>query len=276
MRILFATSSIPRHYSLSIKSLQKYVFSRLPDFDIVAHFSLKGDINKEQISEAYYALNRNCQITFCEDPPLPDRWLEMNSNIDPSSLTSGVGGILYQWLSLKNCLQMINQIEQQRGVYDWIIWSRPDLFYYTHIEDLIKLPCDALYFPAHDNWSGFNDRFCFGPSDLMKARMQVLDYFVKEWYPTYSSNTVWNPERVLLDLLTKNKSIKFRRSRISFGKIREDHVSKPYWNKSALQELGWRIPLLSLFKTRFLTAKRYPLQNLDGFDLEIAKKVFLL
>lgn len=62
--------------------------------------------------------------------------------------------------------------------FDWVFRLRFDSLYYgSNIEDLASLSKDAIYIPRHDNWGGLNDRFAFGPPELMRIYATRYDYF---------------------------------------------------------------------------------------------------
>ena len=81
-----------------------------------------------------------------------------------------------QWQGLISAGQLVHLHERLRGrVYDWLVRCRFDLAVRTPMEALATLPAWGLYFPKCDNWYGYNDRFCFGPSRLMH------EYFAFPW-----------------------------------------------------------------------------------------------
>jgi hypothetical protein len=81
-----------------------------------------------------------------------------------------------QWQGLMSAARLVKYHERLRGLsYDWIVRCRFDLAVLTPMEKLQELPATAIYFPKCDNWYGYNDRFCFGPSHLMH------EYFRFPW-----------------------------------------------------------------------------------------------
>ena len=143
----------------------------------------------------------------------------MNKNIPPAATASGMHGNLYQWLSMKRCLSLICELEKEAGHFDWIIWARPDLFYFSTLEYLSRLPLDALYFPTHDNWGGLNDRFCMGSAQMVKQRLGIFDYFVEKWYPQFHARGIWNPEMVLHDFVSEELKDQDKTDSSCFWKI---------------------------------------------------------
>ena len=64
--------------------------------------------------------------------------------------------------------------KQDRSRYDWIIKGRYDLKFDRPMEQLATLN-RGLYVPAHDNWSGCNDKFAFGTSKKMERYMRLYE-----------------------------------------------------------------------------------------------------
>ena len=140
---------------------------------------------------------------------------------------------------------MKRQIETKaKEKYDWVIWLRPDLYFFNSLENLNNLKTPALYIPAHDNHlGGLMDRFAMGDSSSMDSRMDILNYFVKEWYLKYHSDESktfkrpdvslqWNPELVLKSLIAEKLKIPAKKLNLCSGKTRDDNfVSVPFWHE---------------------------------------------
>ena len=73
---------------------------------------------------------------------------------------------------------MLAEAELQDGErYDWVIKTRYDLKFLRPVEQLSSLPPPSpqqIYFPAHDNWGGYNDKLCFGHSEAVAIRSQLF------------------------------------------------------------------------------------------------------
>jgi hypothetical protein len=128
--------------------------------------------------------------------------------------------------------------------YDWVIWLRPDLYFFNSLENLNNLKTPALYIPAHDNHlGGFMDRFAMGDSSSMDSRLDILNYFAKEWYPKHHSDESktfkapdgslqWNPELVLKGLVAEKLKTPARKLNLCIGKTRDDNfVTAPFWHE---------------------------------------------
>ena len=278
--ILFATSSLPRHFRPAFLSAKKFIFDRLESKPYVAaHFAEVDESDRTEIKSSYGRVSADCRIVFEKDPELTQDLLLMNANVDGAAVASGMRGNLYQWLSMKRCLDLILELEKDVGRFDWIIWARPDLFYFSELEMLSRLPADALYFPIHDNWGGLNDRFCVGSADLVKQRMGIFDYFVEKWYPRFHARDLWNPEKVLRDFISDELGIKIRRTRVAFGKLRTDHVTRPYWDltlkcQRSNIESWLTMPVKTGIKLSLMPSRAYPKEGLKGFPLDFIQKYF--
>ena len=69
---------------------------------------------------------------------------------------------------------MLRQAEVQDDCrYDWIIKTRYDIKFLRPMEQLATL-ASRVYFPAHDNCNGYNDKFSFGPSEEMEIHAQLF------------------------------------------------------------------------------------------------------
>jgi len=281
VRILFATSSLPRNFQAAFASARRFIFDRLECKPYVAgHFSDITESARSEVTASYGEVAAGCRIVFERDPELTQDLLLMNDNVDCSAVASGMLGNLYQWLSMKHCLGLVLEMEKEVGHFDWIIWARPDLFYLSGLERMSRLSGDALYFPTHDNWNGLNDRFCMGRAELVKRRMGIFDYFVHKWYPQFHSRGVWNPERVLHDFISKELHIKIRRTRVSFGKLRAHHATRPCWdlnfrlNRRNIE--NWlESPIDARVKLLFMPLRTYPKDRLKGVPLDLLQKAFL-
>ena len=158
---------------------------------------------------------------------------------------SGIEGNLLQWKSMKSCASLLKSTQESNGYdYEWVIWSRPDLYFFNNLDNINALNNKFLYLPAHDNHlKGLNDRFCMGSFADVYNRMHIYDYFVHKWYPKYNNNKkyliknkstkkyCWNPELVLKHFLQKELKIKTKKLNLCFGKIRHKfYVTAPFWH----------------------------------------------
>ena len=62
-----------------------------------------------------------------------------------NSISTGRGYVLPAYMKLKACADAFEDTERQRGIrYDWVVRSRPDLFFYGGIPALARLDVDAV------------------------------------------------------------------------------------------------------------------------------------
>ena len=249
-RTLICMSSLLRYFDVSISSFIDRVVKKLPHRpDFIGHFPSQSKTydNLKVIEQLSKYVNVR-GIEFEDDPPkesfAPEKFV---GNINPFQ-RHGMVGNFFQWNNMKKCSLMKDELEKNEGKYDVVIWSRPDLFFYNDIEDLSKLE-DRFWLIGHDNHlCGLNDRFCLGNSEEMKQRLNILDYFVNEWYPKHSNDKVilfkgrqgkqknkspqWNPEIVLRTYIRSKLGLHTGKLSLCFGKLRSSTLaSTPYWFK---------------------------------------------
>ena len=249
-KILICMSSLLRYFNVSIHSFVDRVVKKLPNKpDFIGHFPTQSKTIENQKSIEFlskYVNIRNC--TFENDPP-PDTFdsTKFTENLN-SFQRNGMIGNFYQWNNMKKCSLIKDDIEKNDGDYDLVIWSRPDLFFYNDIED-VSLIDDRFWLVGHDNHlCGLNDRFCLGNSMEMKFRMNIIDYFMNEWYPNYSNdesilfksksihhanhNPQWNPEIVYRTYIRNQLNLHTGKLSLCFGKLRTNNLATiPYWFK---------------------------------------------
>jgi len=129
----------------------------------------------------------------------------------PSSCLDKHKAINDQWAMLELAARQCENI-----ACDWIIRCRPDLKIVKQMEHLYDLAPDALYFPRHNNWGGLNDRFWFGPKDMM------IDSF--RYYQSAHKHLrkPINLERLLARHVVVEKKIKVKRTRAILTPLRAD------------------------------------------------------
>jgi hypothetical protein len=129
---------------------------------------------------------------------------------------------LRQLRSISISDSLCRSYERDHGiVFDWVFRLRFDNLYITSLEDLQALPRDSIFIPAHDNWRGFNDRFAFGPSELMEIYANRLDHaliFIREGKPL-------NPE-IFLSYFLDKKSVSVERTKVCHHLLRYSSLWK--------------------------------------------------
>jgi len=208
MKILVCLSSLLREKTIvnqSLSSLIRCVIRGLPTKpDIAGHFpspeSNSLDILREHANK--------CIFRFEDDPELSQEQLSWRSFISAYQ-PNGIRTNLLQWLSMKKCEGIKQELELLKGPYDLVFHTRPDLYYINRWEgDIFALKKGELYVSGQDCWRGYNDRYSYGDSQIMGGRMRIYDYFSNYWYPQMlkkmqgvkaDEETSWNPEIVLSD-----------------------------------------------------------------------------
>lgn len=241
-RIAVCLSSLLRDFDVFSISFVSRLLKSLPSKpDLIGHFpkSSKTKYNAKILKSFDKYINSSC-IVFEDDPDLGSKILSMKENM--AFQRSDIKGNLLQWYSLKKCADLLKSLHSENN-YDWVIWSRPDLYYFNNLDNILNLDHKYYYTSAHDNHlGGINDRFCIGNFQNVYNRMNIYDYFTKEWYPKYHNNKrylkfnpateeyCWNPEIVLKCLLKNKLKLKIKKLDFCFGKIRNKfYVTTPFW-----------------------------------------------
>jgi hypothetical protein len=219
MRTLICLSGRVRHWEPFVESFRRQIVARLPrPPDFAGHFPTP----ETDAVEALREMAGSCLLQFEDDPAFRD---SEQYELHMMPQRHGARGNLLQWHSMARCEDLKRELERHRGAYDLVIWTRPDLYFATPLDDRIPTGVSALWFPAHDSWTGRCDRFGFGPSDLMSRRMRVYDYFLSEFHPVEirrpDGPRNWNPERLLLHHVRHRLKVDMRKSRVVTLRLRE-------------------------------------------------------
>lgn len=227
MKTLICLSGQVRCFEPFFESFRHRIVAQLPQKpDLVAHFAAPEVAEAERLRELAGA----AVIRFEEDPELEDEEVDALS-AGMMEQRHGVRGNLLQWHNLERCADLKRELEADRGPYDLVIWSRPDLYYVTPIEELRSGP-DRLHVPAHDSYGGVMDRMCFGPSREMDTRMRIREYFVTHFHPhrVVGSDPPprWNPERVLAAMVEDEFDGRVARTRVITLRLRQVETEGEY------------------------------------------------
>lgn len=120
---------------------------------------------------------------------------------------------IYMSNQLKIEYEMKNQMK-----FDWVIRTRFDNEFLNNIENLLFCDNSYFYFPKHDNWMGYNDRFCYSSSENM-------DFYSDKWnFITNYYNEVGNlhPESFLKWWIKSNPKNKIKRTNVISNLLRYD------------------------------------------------------
>jgi hypothetical protein len=218
MKTLICLSGQVRSLAPFCESFRRRVVDRLPEKpDLVGHFATPAVAE----AECLRGLAAHSEICFEDDPDLGDfeRYGE-----GMKEQRHGIRGNLLQWNNLARCADLKRALEAERGRYDLVIWTRPDLYYLTSIERFRVAP-DRIHAPMHDSSQGVMDRMCFGPSREMDIRMRLRDYFVRRFHPERvvgrESAPHWNPESVVAGLIEDELGGRFAKTRLITLRLRE-------------------------------------------------------
>lgn len=244
-------SSLLRYFDVSTKSLVKNIIKQLPTKpDFIGHFPTQSKSKENMDALDFLGNHVNFKRVVFEKDPDPESFgvddFLKNSN---SHQRNGMIGNFFQWSSMKECLKLKDEFESKHGVYDLVFWIRPDLFYYNELQDITNLE-DRFYLVGHDHHlCGLNDRFCMGTSHAVGQRMDILGYFIDEWYPEYHNDknvlfcgklgvhkgarSQWNPEIVFKTYVRKKLKLTTSKLGLCFGKLRStETATAPYWFKT--------------------------------------------
>ena len=243
-------SSLLRHFEVSVKSFVENIVLQLPSKpDFIGHFPKKSR-NLENLKAIDYLSNyvNIKKIHFEEDPPFSftaEKFCKNANQVRESNRT--MVGNFYQWYNMQKCSELKDTQEvENQTLYDMVIWARPDLYYFNKLENIEQLE-NRFWLVGHDNHlCGLNDRFCLGSSIDMKNRMNILTYFINEWYPQYSEDESilfsgkigihknkapqWNPEIVYKTYIRQKLNLHTGKLNLCFGKMRSDtDATIPYY-----------------------------------------------
>ncbi len=108
----------------------------------------------------------------------------LNSRRHPD-IKGGAFNVMNQWKKCQEvCLQKNNYEKSNNIIFDLVIRTRPDIILKNKL-DIDSINIDIFNIPNHDNWWGYNDRFCIGNSANMNLYMinfidNIIDYFIKD------------------------------------------------------------------------------------------------
>ncbi len=125
-----------------------------------------------------------------------------------------------------NGLKRVNQLRRSTGiVYDWVFRIRADNEFTTPPEPLETLDRSFIYIPRFSNWFGYNDKFGFGPPELMDVYMERFGDF--DAY--FQGGGTFQMESFLAFHLRRNR-IPVARTQTVFNTRRsETERDPPYW-----------------------------------------------
>lgn len=200
MRIAILMSSQLRKFEPCWESVVKNIVNPLKEADHKLHFYGHFPPTPTRVEHFTKPHFKHHHVVYVPDPEWTEEQLAMTEGM--RSQRHGIKGNLYQW----NNMQAVWRMMQLDSIpFDLIVWTRPDLMIDRPIESNPK--ADGIYIPNHDHWHGYCDRFSYGPPEWMSVRLNILDYFLDNWYANRRpiKKRSWNPELVLKHLLDENE-----------------------------------------------------------------------
>jgi len=101
------------------------------------------------------------------------------------NIKGGAFNVMNQWKKCQEaCIQKSNYEKNNNIVFDLVIRTRPDIILENKL-DMNSIDYNIFNIPNHDNWWGYNDRFCIGNSINMNLYMinfvdKIIDYFIED------------------------------------------------------------------------------------------------
>jgi hypothetical protein len=218
MKTLICLSGLVRNEQPFIKSFCARVLDRLPHKpDLVGHFPTPRTDSLASLADGA----AHATLRFDDDPDFGDiRRFEQHAG----AARHGTHGNMLQWNSMARCADMKAEREAETGLYDLVIWSRPDLYFMTDFDEFDAVAPNTLYVPAHDSWGGIMDRFCYGSSEVLDRRLRILDHFTGRFLEERilpEDAPSWNAEHVFRHYVEAELSYRVVFSRVVTGRIRE-------------------------------------------------------
>ena len=241
-RIALCSSSLLRNLGQTYENLIEKIIKPLPEApDFFGFFTDKCETeeNKRYLNEIKKHCN-SMHIEFKEDI-IDETLCDLSDGLNRFQ-RHGLRGNILQWQSMKKVKELKCNFENFHGMtYECVIWTRPDLYFFNSLDNILNLKFHEIYNSAHDNHlHGICDRFSLGSSEAMDSRMTIIDSF-REWFfnhkreDTFFSKKeqrfMWNPEVFYRDYL-EICELNHGKLNLCFGKSRENgEVKIPFWHE---------------------------------------------
>jgi hypothetical protein len=231
MKTAVLLSGQMRTADVCLPSIQKHVFDKIGDYDVIAHIADDEDAWKLELFEPKKAV--------VAVQPTHD---EKNYIHRTGRGVIGVQQVLRMFHSMQESNRLLKTVEAERGApYDWVIRLRPDTQFFSDIESLADCDPSAIYVPTFCNYWGYQDRFAFGgpkAMDVYHEKFDLIDAYI-------ATGGIFHPESMLKWMIdrdgtpVKRTSILFDTLRKNGSRIRPDWQTVygdvlPAWKQRAL------------------------------------------
>jgi hypothetical protein len=157
--------------------------------------------------------------------------IEENIKLDNSDLKIEMAryeNCIYMFYKIKSCFDLMKQYEQANGFkYDYVIRSRPDLYFEDIFYERYFVDSDNIFFSYSQYYHGVCDQFFWAKRDTMEKICYVYDkireYHIDDKIKIYA-------EILLKHHIEKNQIKKEMNGHFRFGLVREpDHKHNSLW-----------------------------------------------
>ncbi len=222
MNIALCFSGQVREFAVTLRSLRKHILRPLRSHNVYlfCHTPAVGKY-PERFGLHFTSIHReeNEPRSF---PFLEDLSIHHDVEARPWNQSDPLIGYVRQLRSIYLAHQLQRDFAQTNNIkFDLVFRLRFDNLYIQSLEPLSSLACSALYVPAHDSWGGVNDRFAFGPPEMMDVycnRFNELTAF-------YKKRVFIHPETLLKDYLV-HCSVPVRHTRVVHHLYRHGTLNK--------------------------------------------------
>ena len=240
-RIALCSSSLLRNLNLTYEGIIEKIIKTLPEPpDFFGYFSDK--CQTEENEKYLNKIKEHCNSMYVsfEKDTTNEALFNLDENLNQFQ-RNGTRGNILQWQSMKNVKELKCDAEKHHDMeYECVIWTRPDLYFFNSLDNVLNLRSCEIYNVAHDNHlHGICDRFSLGSSKVMDLRMTIIDFF-EDWYFNHDAKDLfyskqhkkfmWNPEIVYREYL-KHLQLNHGKLNLCFGKARStSEVKIPFWH----------------------------------------------
>lgn len=209
--------------------------------------------NDRHISTPKEIYNYCGKIKIEEDAKLPNLSYQIDKFKSANYVLNQDAGAIssyYQLLQIKSSYDLMVEYEkEQEMTFDYVMRVRPDIVYEYDFE--WNLNDDSITILTGCDWNGYNDKFAFGPRELMSKYMNRFDFWVSERIENTSTHNETN-----LKLWLDINNIKVTRTNLRFNYIR--------YNDSSIK----KIDFLEISENKIV------FKNVSDNDLVILIKIF--
>lgn len=227
--VAICVSGSLRSFEYCYKNFIEMIYNKNKDiYNIQLFYYIPDDINKTKIK---LIKNLNPIVVIEKDIILPElniqSWCGRPDNIKIDHVsTGGTKGYLQQLYGVEKSYELMSKYQKENNIkFDIIFRVRSDVLFKSPI-DLTKYEMNKIYIPNFHNYNGINDRFAFGPFELMIHYMKMYTNIFK--LNNINNLKILSAEHFCMVNLKNNNipyelrdEIKFDRVRMN-GKISKD------------------------------------------------------